>query len=99
MFAQITDEILAQASHISVTFLQGIFEGLKAYRTEDGHINLFRPEENAQRMKIGADRFCMPSPSVDQFVNAVKQTALANKRWVLISSYLSPKFKVFVFSM
>ncbi|BAT73857.1 hypothetical protein LR48_Vigan01g073900 [Vigna angularis] len=61
---------------------QGIFEGLKAYRTEDGHIVLFRPEQNAQRMKIGADRFCMPSPSIDQFINAVKQTALANKRWV-----------------
>ncbi|MCI75261.1 branched-chain-amino-acid aminotransferase 7-like, partial [Trifolium medium] len=35
--------------------VQGIFEGLKAYRTEDGRILLFRPEENALRMKIGAD--------------------------------------------
>ncbi|KAK7319546.1 hypothetical protein RJT34_04268 [Clitoria ternatea] len=61
---------------------QGIFEGLKAYRTEDGHILLFRPEENAKRMKIGAERLCMPSPSVDQFITAVKQTVVANKRWV-----------------
>ncbi|KAK7400427.1 hypothetical protein VNO78_11633 [Psophocarpus tetragonolobus] len=61
---------------------QGIFEGLKAQRTEDGRILLFRPDENAQRMKRGADRLCMPSPSNDQFVNAVKQTVLANKRWV-----------------
>lgn len=64
--------------------LQGIFEGLKAHRTEDGRILLFRPEENGLRMKNGADRMCMPSPSVDQFVNAVKQTVLANKRWVFI---------------
>jgi hypothetical protein len=69
--------------------LQGIFEGLKAYRTEDGRILLFRPEENALRMKIGADRLCMPPPSVEQFVDAVKQTVIANKRWVCISSYLS----------
>ncbi|RDX81209.1 Branched-chain-amino-acid aminotransferase 2, chloroplastic, partial [Mucuna pruriens] len=61
---------------------QGIFEGLKAHRTEDGRILLFRPDENAQRLKTGADRLCMPSPSIDQFVNAVKQTVLANKRWV-----------------
>ncbi|KAG5143445.1 hypothetical protein JHK82_019140 [Glycine max] len=61
---------------------QGLFEGLKAYRTEDGRILLFRPDENAQRMKRGADRLCMPSPSNDQFVNAVKQIVLANKRWV-----------------
>lgn len=33
-------------------------------------------------MKFGAERMCMPSPSADQFVDAVKQTALANKRWV-----------------
>nr|KYP54504.1 Putative branched-chain-amino-acid aminotransferase 7 [Cajanus cajan] len=67
---------------VILNYGQGIFEGLKAYRTEDGRILLFRPEENAQRMKIGADRLCMPSPSIDQFVTAVKQTVLANKRWV-----------------
>jgi branched-chain amino acid aminotransferase len=43
---------------------------------------LFRPEENAIRMKIGAERMCMTAPSIDQFVDALKQTALANKRWV-----------------
>ncbi|GLT46844.1 hypothetical protein SLA2020_205740 [Shorea laevis] len=61
---------------------QGLFEGLKAYRKEDGHILLFRPEENAQRMRMGAERMCMPSPTVEQFVEAVKKTVLANKRWV-----------------
>ncbi|XP_078149955.1 branched-chain-amino-acid aminotransferase 3, chloroplastic-like isoform X3 [Carex rostrata] len=61
---------------------QGIFEGLKAYRSAKGSIHLFRPEENAKRMQIGAERMCMPAPSVDQFLDAVKQTVLANKRWV-----------------
>lgn len=61
---------------------QGLFEGLKAYRKEDGNILLFRPEENAQRMRMGAERMCMPSPSIEQFVEAVKATVLANKRWI-----------------
>ncbi|XWS29665.1 hypothetical protein CRYUN_Cryun24cG0049300 [Craigia yunnanensis] len=61
---------------------QGLFEGLKAYRKEDGNILLFRPEENALRMGLGAERMCMPSPTVEQFVEAVKETVLANKRWV-----------------
>ncbi|KAG2704828.1 hypothetical protein I3760_05G024400 [Carya illinoinensis] len=61
---------------------QGLIEGLKAYRKEDGHVLLFRPEQNAQRLKIGAERMCMPSPSVEQFVEAVKQTVRANKHWV-----------------
>ncbi|XP_022751175.1 branched-chain amino acid aminotransferase 2, chloroplastic-like [Durio zibethinus] len=61
---------------------QGLFEGLKAYRKEDGNVLLFRPEENALRMRLGAERMCMLSPTVEQFVEAVKETVLANKRWV-----------------
>ncbi|KAK8943698.1 hypothetical protein KSP40_PGU016185 [Platanthera guangdongensis] len=61
---------------------QGLFEGLKAYRKVDGSVVLFRPEENAWRMRMGAERMCMPSPTVEHFVHAVKQTVLANKRWV-----------------
>ncbi|XAR62016.1 Branched-chain-amino-acid transaminase [Bertholletia excelsa] len=61
---------------------QGLFEGLKAYKREDGRIFLFRPDQNAIRMQGGAERMCMPSPSVDQFIDAVKQTAFANKRWI-----------------
>ncbi|XP_057794280.1 branched-chain-amino-acid aminotransferase 2, chloroplastic [Salvia miltiorrhiza] len=61
---------------------QGVFEGTKAYRRENGGLYLFRPQENAIRMQIGADRMCMQSPSVYQFIHAVKQTALANRRWI-----------------
>ncbi|KAH9626195.1 hypothetical protein KSS87_022244 [Heliosperma pusillum] len=61
---------------------QGLLEGMKAYRREDGKMVLFRPDQNALRMKDGADRMCMPCPSVAQFVDAVKQTALANQRWI-----------------
>nr|VDC65005.1 unnamed protein product [Brassica rapa] len=61
---------------------QGLFEGLKAYRTEDDRILIFRPHQNALRMQDGAERLCMSSPSVEFFVEAVKQTVLANKKWV-----------------
>ncbi|GKV33470.1 hypothetical protein SLEP1_g41986 [Rubroshorea leprosula] len=61
---------------------QGIIEGLKAYKKQDGSILLFRPEENGLRIKVGADRMCMPAPTVEQFVDAVKLTVLANKRRV-----------------
>ncbi|XP_060173353.1 branched-chain-amino-acid aminotransferase 2, chloroplastic-like [Lycium barbarum] len=61
---------------------QGLIEGTKAYRRDDGRIFLFRPQESAIRMQIGAERMCMLSPSTQQFVDAVKLTALANKRWI-----------------
>ncbi|MBA0585634.1 hypothetical protein Gorai_016402, partial [Gossypium raimondii] len=60
---------------------QGIIEGLKVNRKEDGRLLLFRPDQHALRMKMGAQRMCMPSPSIHQFIHAVKQTALANIRW------------------
>ncbi|KAH9694950.1 Branched-chain-amino-acid aminotransferase 2 [Citrus sinensis] len=41
-----------------------------------------RPEQNAMRMKVGSKRMCMQAPTVEQFVNAVKQTVHSNKRWV-----------------
>ncbi|KAM0938003.1 putative branched-chain-amino-acid transaminase [Dioscorea sansibarensis] len=41
-----------------------------------------RPEENALQMQKGAERMCTVSPSVRQFVHAVKQRVLASKRWV-----------------
>lgn len=61
---------------------QGCFEGMKAYRTIDGRLLIFRPHENAKRMIESADRLSMPAPPVDAFVNAVKQTVAANSRWV-----------------
>ncbi|XVE70255.1 hypothetical protein DITRI_Ditri10aG0057800 [Diplodiscus trichospermus] len=61
---------------------QGIIEGLKAYKKQNGSIILFRPEENGLRMRLGAERTCMPAPTIEEFVDAVKSTVLANKRWV-----------------
>eukprot|EP00475_Leptophrys_vorax_P038623 TRINITY_DN68475_c0_g1_i1.p3 TRINITY_DN68475_c0_g1~~TRINITY_DN68475_c0_g1_i1.p3 ORF type:complete len:416 (+),score=1.00 TRINITY_DN68475_c0_g1_i1:223-1470(+) len=61
---------------------QGVFEGMKAYRTSDGRILLFRPSANAQRMGESADRLSMPAPPVDMFVQAVIDTVLANQRWI-----------------
>ena len=39
---------------------QGLFEGMKAYRTANDRVVFFRPEENARRMQRGADRLRMP---------------------------------------
>lgn len=61
---------------------QGIIENLKAYKKEDDSILLFRPEANGLRMRVGADRICMSAPTIDQFVEAVKVTVSANRRWI-----------------
>ncbi len=61
---------------------QGLFEGMKAYRTTDGKVVFFRPEENARRMQRGADRLKIPPVPESVFVDAVEQVVAANLSWI-----------------
>src|SRR6201985_1236899 len=54
-------------------YAQEIFEGLKAYKREDGGVNLFRPDANARRFKDSADRLAMAKLPEDVFIDAVEQ--------------------------
>lgn len=63
-------------------YCQACFEGLKAYRTEDGRIVTFRPELNAARMADSAKRLEMPVFPEDRFVEAVEMVVRANKDFV-----------------
>jgi len=66
----------------AVHYGQSIFEGLKAYRTPDEEIILFRPEMNAQRFKESAERMCMPPVPEDIFVEAVRKLVEIDREWV-----------------
>ena len=61
---------------------QGIFEGLKAYKTPDGEITMFRPYDNMKRMNKSAERLCMPTFDADVVVNAVKELIKIDAEWI-----------------
>lgn len=63
-------------------YAQTIFEGLKAYTTEDGHIVTFRPDLNGERMEQSAKRLEMPVFPKERFVDAVLQVVKANAAYV-----------------
>lgn len=63
-------------------YAQTIFEGLKAYTTEDGRIVTFRPDLNGARMEDSAKRMEMPAFPKEHFIDAVIQTVNANKEYV-----------------
>ena len=63
-------------------YAQTVVEGLKAYRTEDGHIVTFRPDLNASRMADSARRLEMPVFPEDRFIRAVEQVVAANADYV-----------------
>jgi branched-chain amino acid aminotransferase len=63
-------------------YAQETFEGMKAYRHEDGSIWDFRPEENAARMVRSSKRLALPELPVEDFVAAVDALVAVDQRWV-----------------
>ena len=63
-------------------YAQTVFEGLKAYTTEDGHIVTFRPDLNAERLNQSAARLEMPTLPEGRFVDAVTKVVKANENVV-----------------
>ena len=60
-------------------YAQTCFEGLKAYRTEDGHIVIFRPDLNAKRFSDSCRRMLIPEISPEMFIRAIDMTVRANE--------------------
>ncbi len=63
-------------------YAQEIFEGMKAYRHEDGSVWTFRPEMNAERMVRSSKRLALPELPVPDFVASVDALVRADERWV-----------------
>ena len=63
-------------------YAQEIFEGMKAYRAEDGSTTLFRPDANAQRFQRSAERMAMPQLPEDLFIESVRQLVEIDRDWI-----------------
>ena len=63
-------------------YAQELFEGLKAYRTSDGTIQLFRPDKNIERMEATCERLCVPKIPEDDVLQAIKTVVEVDKDWV-----------------
>ena len=63
-------------------YAQESFEGMKAYRTAEGQVQLFRPEKNGERLQSTHERLCIPTIPVEDFVQAVKALVDVDRDWV-----------------
>ena len=59
-----------------------VFEGLKAYRTPAGEVQMFRPAENFKRMNNSAERLCLPQFDVEDAVEYLRKFVEVEKDWV-----------------
>jgi len=63
-------------------YAQEIFEGMKAYRGDDGGISLFRPEQNARRFNESARRMAMPEVPENLFLDAIEAVIKIDEAWI-----------------
>ena len=77
---------------------QDMFEGLKAYRTKEGKVQLFRPDMNAKRTNNTNKRMCMPQIDEDLFVDAVKAIVEVDKDWIPDKKDTSLYIRPFMFA-
>lgn len=90
--------VLLNPACVVLHYAQETFEGLKAYRTAEGKIQLFRPEMNAKRMINSNARLCMPEFPVEDFVEAVKALVKVEEDWVPSEPDTSLYIRPFMFA-
>ena len=71
-----------EPSTMFLHYAQGAFEGLKAYRTDSGNIQLFRPQENFKRLNRSCRRLCIPEIDEDFALDVLKKLLAIEKDWV-----------------
>lgn len=76
------EDILISPSALVLHYAQSVFEGMKAYRSADGGINLFRPQENFKRLNRSLTRMNMPTLDPDHCLSVLKELLLLEDKWI-----------------
>lgn len=76
------EPFILDPSSLIFHYAQEIFEGLKAYKWENGTLALFRPEMNARRFNLSAERLCMPEVPEEFFLEAIKKLVFLEQDWI-----------------
>lgn len=82
----------------AVHYGQSIFEGLKAYKSKSGQVNIFRPKLNAQRFAESAKRMCMPEVPESVFLEALRSLIELDQNWVPAKDGYSLYIRPFMFA-
>jgi branched-chain amino acid aminotransferase len=75
-------DITISPTTLALHYGQSVFEGLKAFKLEDGRINLFRVQKHYERMLRSLDRMCMAPVPEEIFVDGLKRLLEIDKDWI-----------------
>ena len=87
-----------EPSAMCLHYGQEVFEGMKAYKTDDGRVLLFRPEKNMARLNSSNDRLCIPPIDEAFGVEAVKKLVEIEKDWIPKADGASLYIRPFIFA-
>src|SRR5436305_13913450 len=76
------ENISLSPATLALHYGQSIFEGMKAFRMNDGRINIFRIEKHYERLNRSLQRMCMPYIPYDLFVNGLRKLIEIDQDWV-----------------
>ena len=88
-----------EPSAMCLHYGQADFEGLKAYRTADGRIQLFRPDQNMARLNLSNDRLCIPKIDEEFGVKAIKTLVDVDKDWIPTAEGTSLYIRPYIFAV
>jgi len=90
--------LLISPSCAALHYGQAIFEGIKAYKDQDGGIAIFRPMENFKRFNLSADRMQMPRVPREIFIDGLCRLIELDKSWIPAKEDHSLYIRPFMFA-
>lgn len=75
-------DIRVSPAMLSLHYGQSVFEGMKAFRTQSGDINIFRPQKHLARLNRSLDRMCMPPIPEELFLSGLQALIAVDHQWV-----------------
>ena len=91
-------KISIEPSSMVIHYGQTVFEGLKAYLSDNGDVLLFRPQKNVERLNQSSDRLCIPPLDEEMAMKAIVEHVKANKDWIPTTEGSSLYIRPHVFS-
>ena len=90
--------LLLNPSLAALHYGQAIFEGIKAYKDQQGNAYIFRPHDNFRRFNISAERMQMPQVPEEIFMEGMRQLVVLDKNWIPAKEDHSLYIRPFMFS-
>ncbi|MEO8109274.1 MAG: branched-chain amino acid aminotransferase [Ginsengibacter sp.] len=90
--------LLLSPSLAALHYGQAIFEGIKAFKNQDGEAQIFRPYENFKRFNLSAERMEMPVVPEEIFIEGMRQLVNLDQNWIPGKEHHSLYIRPFMFS-